>query len=137
MRTFTRFIKLCAGRAGQLLNYSELAKDAGISHTTTIHWLSLLEASYIIFMLPHTTETSTNDWSKAQNFISTILAFCAFYWELPPIIWSPPTHCGDLCLKIWSFQKKWNRMHTIVFIRNFIFGGFPWKWSGFANGRRW
>ncbi|MBK7230797.1 MAG: ATP-binding protein [Saprospiraceae bacterium] len=52
MRTFTRFIKLCAGRAGQLLNYSELAKDAGISHTTTIHWLSLLEASYIIFMLP-------------------------------------------------------------------------------------
>lgn len=52
MRTFTRFIKLCAGRAGQLLNYNELAKDAGISHTTAINWLSLLEASYITFTLP-------------------------------------------------------------------------------------
>lgn len=52
LNLFHRFIQLCAGRIGQLLNLSSLANDAGISHTTVGHWLSLLEASYIIFRLP-------------------------------------------------------------------------------------
>lgn len=50
-RNFTTFIKLCASRAGQLVNYNDLARDAGISHTTAKEWLSLLETSYIIFFL--------------------------------------------------------------------------------------
>lgn len=49
--TFTRFIKLCAGRIGQILNTSSLANDCGISQSTAKAWLSLLEASYIIFLL--------------------------------------------------------------------------------------
>lgn len=48
---FQRFIKLCAGRIGQLLNANSLANDAGVSHTTARNWLSLLEASYVIFLL--------------------------------------------------------------------------------------
>ena len=52
MNTFVRFIRICASRAGQLLNYNDLARDTGVSHTTCRQWLSLLEASYIIFMLP-------------------------------------------------------------------------------------
>lgn len=48
---FTRFMKLCAGRAGQLLNYSNLANDTGISVNTVKTWLSVLEASYIVFRL--------------------------------------------------------------------------------------
>jgi hypothetical protein len=48
---FQRFIQLCAGRVGQLLNVSSLANDAGVSHTTAGNWISLLEASYIIFRL--------------------------------------------------------------------------------------
>lgn len=51
LNLFQRFVKLCAGRAGQLLNVSGLANDAGVSHTTAGNWLSILEASYIIFML--------------------------------------------------------------------------------------
>ena len=51
LNRFQRFIKLCAGRTGQLLNVNSLANDAGISHTTARNWLSLLEASYIIFLL--------------------------------------------------------------------------------------
>jgi predicted AAA+ superfamily ATPase len=47
--TFQRFIKLCAGRTGQILNYSSLANDCGISHNTARAWLSILETSYIIF----------------------------------------------------------------------------------------
>jgi len=48
---FQTFIRLCAGRIGQVLNYSSLAKDCGISHTTVYKWLTVLEASYIIFLL--------------------------------------------------------------------------------------
>ena len=48
---FSTFLKLCAGRHGQLLNLSALAVDAGISQTTATEWLSILEASYILFRL--------------------------------------------------------------------------------------
>jgi hypothetical protein len=51
LNRFQHFIKLCAGRTGQLLNVNSLANDAGISHTTARNWLSVLEASYIIFLL--------------------------------------------------------------------------------------
>ncbi len=54
LNSFTRFLKLCAGRAGQLVNFSALGQEAGISHATASSWISLMEASYIIFLLnPH------------------------------------------------------------------------------------
>lgn len=48
---FRNFVKLCAGRVGQVLNVSSLASDAGISPATSREWLSLLEGSYLIFFL--------------------------------------------------------------------------------------
>lgn len=48
---FQTFLKLCAGRIGQLINFTSLAQDAGISHTTAKQWLTILEASYILFTL--------------------------------------------------------------------------------------
>lgn len=48
LRAFERFVRLLAGRVGQLLNISSLAGDAGISATAAADWLSLLEASYVI-----------------------------------------------------------------------------------------
>lgn len=50
--TFQRFIELCAGRVGQLVNYSSLAADCGIAQPTAKAWLSVLEASFILFRLP-------------------------------------------------------------------------------------
>jgi len=45
---------LCAGRVGQLLNLSALGQEAGITHPTAKAWISLLESSYIVFLLyPH------------------------------------------------------------------------------------
>lgn len=52
LATFQRFVRLCAGRIGQPLNLSGLGNEAGVSHTTAREWLSLLEASYIVFLLP-------------------------------------------------------------------------------------
>ena len=51
LETFQRFIRLCAGRSGQILNLSSLATDAGLTHNTIKSWLSVLEASYILFLL--------------------------------------------------------------------------------------
>ncbi len=49
---FQRFVRLCAARTGQLLNLSALANDCGISHTTAREWLSVLEASYLVLLVP-------------------------------------------------------------------------------------
>jgi len=48
---FQTFLKLCAGRIGQILNLTSLANDCGISVNTAKGWISVLEASYIIFLL--------------------------------------------------------------------------------------
>jgi len=54
LNTFTLFVKLCAGRIGQLLNLSSLANETGVSVNTVKSWLSILEASFIIFrLIPH------------------------------------------------------------------------------------
>ncbi|HLA27864.1 MAG TPA: DUF4143 domain-containing protein [Syntrophales bacterium] len=49
---FQRFVRLCAGRTGQILNLSSIAADCGISHTTARQWLSILQAGFIIHLLP-------------------------------------------------------------------------------------
>ena len=49
---FERFIRLCAARTGQILNLSQLGNECGINHNTAKSWLSILEASYIVFRLP-------------------------------------------------------------------------------------
>lgn len=54
LSVFTRFLTLCAGRIGQILNIDALASDVGIATNTAKNWLSILEASYIIHLLsPH------------------------------------------------------------------------------------
>ena len=52
LSSFRRFVRLCAGRVGQLLNLSSLGADAGVTHTTARKWLSVLEAGYVVFLLP-------------------------------------------------------------------------------------
>ncbi len=52
LANFRRFVRLCAGRVGQLANLSSLGADAGVSHTTASHWLKVLEASYVVLRLP-------------------------------------------------------------------------------------
>lgn len=54
LEMFQRFLGICAGRSGQLLNLSSLAIDCGITHNTAKAWISVLEDSYILFLLrPH------------------------------------------------------------------------------------
>jgi len=54
LNTFKTFMELCAGRTGQILNIDSLASDAGVALNTAKSWLSILEASFIIYQLrPH------------------------------------------------------------------------------------
>lgn len=48
---FQKFLQLCAGRIGQLLNYAALANDVGVDQKTVKQWISILEASYIVYLL--------------------------------------------------------------------------------------
>jgi uncharacterized protein len=52
LQVFSRFLTLCAGRAAQLLNYSNLASDCGIAVDTARRWISVLNAGFIVFFLP-------------------------------------------------------------------------------------
>ncbi len=52
LQRFERFVRLCAGRVGQLLNLSSLANDAGISQSTATAWIDLLQTSCIVHLLP-------------------------------------------------------------------------------------
>jgi uncharacterized protein len=49
---FQRFVRLCAARSGQLLNLSALGADCGITSVTARQWMSVLESSYLVTLLP-------------------------------------------------------------------------------------
>ena len=49
---FEKLLVLCAGRVGQLVNFSNLGIEAGIDYKTVQSWISLLQASYIVHLLP-------------------------------------------------------------------------------------
>ena len=49
---FQRFMRMMAARCGQLLNLNSVANDLGIAQTTARDWLSILEATYVVFRLP-------------------------------------------------------------------------------------
>ena len=50
--TFQRFLGMCAARSGQLLNLNSLAADCGISQPTARQWLTVLQASHLVALLP-------------------------------------------------------------------------------------
>ena len=74
--TFQVFLRMCAGRVGQVLNLSSLGSDCGITHTTARRWLSVLEASYVAFrLLPvHRNVTKRLTKSPKLHFHDTGLA---------------------------------------------------------------
>ena len=76
MMQFHIFIKLCAGRIGSLFKASELANEIGVSPNTITSWLSVLQASYIVTLLPPYFENSSKRLTKMPKlyFLDTGLA---------------------------------------------------------------
>ena len=76
LRLFERFVRLCAGRTGQLLNLNSLANDAGISQPTARAWMDLLQTSFIVHLLPPWFVNSSKRLIKSPKlyFYDTALA---------------------------------------------------------------
>lgn len=68
LTTFQDFLRLCAGRAGQLVNLSALGGDAGVTHNTAKAWLSVLETSFIVFRLNPFSRNLTSRVVKTPKF---------------------------------------------------------------------
>lgn len=64
---FQTFLRLCAGRVGSLFNASELSNEVGMSVNTVLSWLSILQASYIVFMLHPYFENSRKRLTKTPK----------------------------------------------------------------------
>lgn len=67
MMQFMKFMKLCAARVGSLFNASEVANEVGVDKKTIIHWLSVLQASYLITLLPPYFENITKRLVKSPK----------------------------------------------------------------------
>ena len=71
LNAFETFIKMLAGRIGQLINLSALSNDVGVSSQTLGQWLSVLEASFIVFRLPCYFENFGKRLVKSQKLYFT------------------------------------------------------------------
>lgn len=76
MRQFNIFLKLCAGRIGSVFNASEIAGEVGVSSKTIQAWISILQASYVVYLLPPYFENSRKRLIKSPKiyFCDTGLA---------------------------------------------------------------
>ncbi len=71
MMQFQTFLRLCAGRVGNLFNASELSNEVGITVNTVKSWLSVLQTSYIVTLLPPYFENSTKRLTKTPKIYFT------------------------------------------------------------------
>lgn len=76
--TFLRFLCAAAARSGQLLNLSELARDADIAPNTAKHWLSILQASGILYLLEPYHTNLTKRLVKAAKLYFLDTGLCAY-----------------------------------------------------------
>lgn len=79
IKLFRTFLSLCAGRAGQLVNFSSLANECDISMLLPNPGFPYWKAVILFFFCSLTTKISINAWSKALNSISMIPACLAIY----------------------------------------------------------
>ena len=85
---FLRFIKALAARTGQLLNYSEISRDIGLSLTTIKYWISLLQTTGLIYLLQPYFNNLTKRIIKTPKvyFMDTGLAAYLTGWKTPEVI---------------------------------------------------
>ncbi len=101
LNSFRTFLRVCAGRASQTVNLSSIGNDCGISYNTVKEWLSVLEASYIVFQVP----PHFNNFSKR-------------------LIKSPKLYFYDTGLLIWLLGIKQADQLSIHAMRGAIFENF-------------
>lgn len=89
---FERFIALCAGRIGQEINYSNLSVELGVDYKTVQSWLGILQASYLIWLLPPYFKNFNKRIVKTPKlyFYDTGLACSLLRIPDPGLLWQHP-----------------------------------------------
>ena len=82
---FENFLRLLAGRIGQVINYSSLASDTGVSSTTIKSWISILKACYILFELPPYFSNISKQVVKSPKLFFTDTGLASFLLNLKTI----------------------------------------------------
>jgi len=82
---FQRFVRAAAARTGQLLNYADLARDVDVDQKTAKHWLAILEASGLVFLLPPWHSNLTKRLVKTPKLYFLDTGLCAYLtqWTSP------------------------------------------------------
>ena len=75
---FQKFLTLLASRVGQVVNFTSLSNDVGVSATTIKSWLSVLKASYVVFELPPFFANIRKRLIKSPKLYFTDVGFAAF-----------------------------------------------------------
>ncbi|MDC7245309.1 MAG: ATP-binding protein [Sphaerochaetaceae bacterium] len=112
---FENFIRLLAGRIGQVVNLSSLSNDVGVSSTTLANWLSILEASFIIYRLPpyHSNMRKRITKSPKLYFVETGLAAWLLGIETP-----------EQCIRDPLFGKIFENMVVMDLIKQRVNKGY-------------
>lgn len=79
---FEKFMKLMAGRVGQIINYQSLAGDIGVSAKTVKEWLSILEASFVVFKLPPYFDNFGKRVIKSPKYFFTDVGLLAYLLDI-------------------------------------------------------
>lgn len=82
---FEKFIKLLAGRVGQLVNFQSLSNDVGVDGKTIKQWLSILEASYVVFKLPPYFESFGKRVIKSPKYYFTDTGLLTYLLDIEKV----------------------------------------------------
>jgi predicted AAA+ superfamily ATPase len=102
---FLRFLRAAAARSAQLLNLSDLARDADVAVNTAKHWLSILETSGIVHLLPPFHGNVTKRLVKAPKLYFLDTGLCAFLtqWSTPETLEAGAM--GGAMLETWVVSE--------------------------------
>lgn len=96
LRQFQQFLTLLAGRIGQIINYTSLSNDVGVSATTIKNWISVLKASFIVFELPPFFENIRKRIVKSPKIYFSDVGMAAYLLgiETPDQLYRDPLRGG-------------------------------------------
>jgi len=119
MESFRRFLRASAARTGGMLNYSDLSRDAGVSVNTARQWMSVLVASFQVFLLQPYYTNVTKRLSKTPKLYFLDTGLCAYLteWSSPETLEAGPMSAAMLETYVFTEILKgwWHRMREATF----------------------
>ena len=110
---FEKFVKLLAGRVGQIMNHESLASDVGVDGKTVKEWLSILEASFLVFKLPPYFENFGKRVIKSPKYYFTEPGLLVYLLDIekPEQIGRDPLlgHIFENLVVIEALKARYNR----------------------------